>query len=191
MACERDLDVGRRWNLIRYPRWRVSAAGVHPSLQERLSGQGLEGTVSAGQTAQALSAMTPEMQARMSAWTLHKPEGRFDPLLQLQARDLPLGHLLVERAWIRASIKAHQTERFVCSDDHELDSKADAVGLYLHPLPGECTLVDTPFGESAELSVRATVTLGTFIVSAKKPACEGQSTRTSYVGDPMTVPTLS
>lgn len=81
------------------------------------------------------TAMTPRREARILARTQRKPkDGSTHWSTRKLAKELGVGHMLVQRVWSRAGIKPHRIKHYMASNDPAFESKAaDVIGLYLNP----------------------------------------------------------
>jgi transposase len=81
------------------------------------------------------SVMTPALQAKVLEATRRKPkDGSTHWSCRKLAAQLGISKDTVQRIWHRAGLKPHRLERYMASDDPELERKAtDIIGLYLHP----------------------------------------------------------
>src|SRR5919108_2124673 len=79
--------------------------------------------------------LTPELEARILAWTRRKPPtGATQWSTRLLAAKLGVSHTLIAKVWQRAGLKPHRLERYVRSTDPDFERKAaDIIGLYLDP----------------------------------------------------------
>lgn len=81
------------------------------------------------------TALTPKMEARILAKTQQAPrDGSPHWSTRKLGRLFRIRHNLVAKAWQRACLQPHRFERYMQSDDPELETKAtDVIGLYLNP----------------------------------------------------------
>src|SRR5229473_3210593 len=79
--------------------------------------------------------LTPQLEARILAWTRRKPtDGSTHWSTRRLGKALGINHMLVARAWARAGIKPHRIKRYMLSNDPEFEKKAaDVIGLYINP----------------------------------------------------------
>jgi transposase len=79
--------------------------------------------------------LTPQLEARVLAWTRRTPPNRATHWSRrLLGRKLGVSHTLIAKAWQRAGLKPHRLERYVRSTDPDFEAKAaDIIGLYLDP----------------------------------------------------------
>ena len=99
-------------------------------LEDRLNGL-MEGQ----HPGQKPSVITPRLQARVLEATRRKPkDGSTHWSVRKLARELQISKDAVHRIWRTAGIKPHRLERYMASDDPDLETKAaDIIGLYLNP----------------------------------------------------------
>jgi transposase len=85
-----------------------------------------------GQTA---SVLTPKLRARILSATRKKPkDGSTHWSCRKLAATLGVSKDAVHRVWKEAGLKPHRLERYMASDDPEIEAKAaDIIGLYLNP----------------------------------------------------------
>jgi transposase len=78
---------------------------------------------------------TPQLEARILAWTRRKPtDGSTHWTTRKLAKKLGVSHMMVARVWARAGLKPHRIKRYMASNDPEFESKAaDIIGLYVNP----------------------------------------------------------
>jgi transposase len=83
----------------------------------------------------AVHVQTPEMEARILAWTRRKPtDGSTHWTTRKLAKKLGVSHMLIARVWKRANLKPHRLERYMASNDPDFEAKAaDVIGLYVNP----------------------------------------------------------
>jgi transposase len=102
--------------------------------KQRFLAAGLDGldTSHPGQTA---SVLTPKLRARILAATRKQPkDGSTHWSCRKLAAALGVSKDAVHRVWREAGLKPHRLERYMASDDPDLETKAaDIIGLYLNP----------------------------------------------------------
>jgi transposase len=102
--------------------------------KQRFLESGLDGldTYHPGEKAKVL---TPALRARILSATRKKPnDGSTHWSCRKLATALGVSKDAVHRVWKEAGLKPHRLERYLASDDPELESKAaDIIGLYLRP----------------------------------------------------------
>ncbi|MFZ0887676.1 MAG: IS630 family transposase [Candidatus Binataceae bacterium] len=78
---------------------------------------------------------TPALEARILNFTRRGPaDGSTHWSSRKLARALGVSHMMVARVWRRAGLKPHRLERYMASDDPDLERKAaDVIGLYVKP----------------------------------------------------------
>jgi len=83
----------------------------------------------------AVAKRTPKLEARILGWTRKaSPDGSTHWSTRKLAQHLGISHMMVARAWKRASLRPHRLERYMASNDPEFEVKAaDIIGLYVHP----------------------------------------------------------
>lgn len=84
---------------------------------------------------QVATVLTPELEARILAATRNTPPGG---TTQWSTRKLPahlqVSHMMVARVWRKHGLKPHRVERYMASNDPDVERKAaDIIGLYLNP----------------------------------------------------------
>jgi len=79
--------------------------------------------------------VTPAAQARIVRRTLQKPpDGSTYWTCRKLAKALGVSKSTVQRVWAQAQLRPHRLDRYMASDDPELEAKAaDIIGLYLNP----------------------------------------------------------
>ena len=79
--------------------------------------------------------LTPELQARILAWTRRAPpHGATHWSTRSLGRKLGVQHTIIARAWRDAGLQPHRLERYMRSTDPDFETKAaDVIGLYLDP----------------------------------------------------------
>jgi transposase len=84
---------------------------------------------------QSASVLTPALRARILSATRKKPrDGSTHWSCRKLAAVLGVSKDAVHRTWKEAGLKPHRLERYMASDDPDLESKAaDIIGLYLNP----------------------------------------------------------
>ncbi len=99
-------------------------------LQERVAG-----LLEIRHPGQKPSVITPTLQATVLDATRRKPkDGSTHWSCRKLAAQLGVSKDSVQRLWQRAGLKPHRLERYMASNDPELERKAaDIIGLYLHP----------------------------------------------------------
>ena len=99
-------------------------------LQERVAG-----LLEIRHPGQKPSVITPTLQAKVLDATRRKPkDGSTHWSCRKLAAQLGVSKDSVQRLWQRAGLKPHRLERYMASNDPELERKAaDIIGLYLHP----------------------------------------------------------
>jgi len=98
-------------------------------VEQRLSG------LYARHRGRAVEKQTPQLQARILAWTRKAPpDGSTHWSTRKLARQLGVNHMMVARVWQRAGLQPHRLQRYMASNDPDFEAKAaDIIGLYLHP----------------------------------------------------------
>lgn len=81
------------------------------------------------------SVITPALHAKVLEVTRRKPkDGSTHWSCRKLAAQLGVSKDTVQRIWQKAGLKPHRLERYMASDDPELERQAaDIIGLYLHP----------------------------------------------------------
>ena len=79
--------------------------------------------------------LTPELQARILAWTRRPPpHGATHWSTRSLGRKLGVQHTIIARGWGAAGLQPHRLERYMRSTDPDFETKAaDVIGLYLDP----------------------------------------------------------
>jgi transposase len=79
--------------------------------------------------------VTPAVQARIVRRTLEPPpDGSTHWTCRKLAKAVGVSKLTVQRVWTQAQLKPHRLDRYMASNDPELETKAaDVIGLYLNP----------------------------------------------------------
>jgi transposase len=102
--------------------------------KRRFLAAGLDGleTERPGQTPQKL---TPNVRARILNATRRKPrDGSTHWSTRKLAAELGVSKTMVHKVWQEAGLKPHRLERYMASNDPDLERKAaDIIGLYLNP----------------------------------------------------------
>ena len=102
--------------------------------KHRFEADGIAG-LSARHLGSKPTVLTPELQARILAWTRRTPpHGATHWSTRSLGRKLGVQHTIVARAWRDAGLQPHRLERYMRSTDPEFETKAaDVIGLYLEP----------------------------------------------------------
>src|ERR1700686_498980 len=102
--------------------------------KQRFRQSGLDG-LDTYHPGQKPSVLTPALRARILSATRRKPsDGSTHWSCRKLASVLGVSKDAVHRVWQEAGLKPHRLERYMASDDPELESKAaDILGLYLSP----------------------------------------------------------
>jgi transposase len=102
--------------------------------KHRFEADGLAG-LSARHLGSKPTVLTPELQARILAWTRRSPpHGATHWSTRSLGRKLGVQHTIVARAWRDAGLQPHRLERYMRSTDPDFETKAaDVIGLYLDP----------------------------------------------------------
>ncbi|HEX9084025.1 MAG TPA: IS630 family transposase [Gemmatimonadaceae bacterium] len=102
--------------------------------KHRFEADGIAG-LSARHLGSKPTVLTPELQARILAWTRRTPpHGATHWSTRSLGRKLGVQHTIVARAWRDAGLQPHRLERYMRSTDPDFETKAaDVIGLYLDP----------------------------------------------------------
>jgi transposase len=102
--------------------------------KHRFEADGIAG-LSARHLGSKPTVLTPELQARILAWTRRTPpNGATHWSTRSLGRKLGVQHTIVARAWRDAGLQPHRLERYMRSTDPDFETKAaDVIGLYLDP----------------------------------------------------------
>lgn len=102
--------------------------------KHRFEADGIAG-LSARHLGSKPTVLTPELQARILAWTRRAPpHGATHWSTRSLGRKLGVQHTIVARAWRDAGLQPHRLERYMRSTDPDFETKAaDVIGLYLDP----------------------------------------------------------
>ncbi len=84
---------------------------------------------------QLATVLTPELEARILEATRRAPtDGSTHWSTRKLAAHLDISHMMVARVWRKHGLKPHRIERYMASNDPDLEKKAaDIIGLYLNP----------------------------------------------------------
>jgi len=79
--------------------------------------------------------LTPEMEAKILAWTQKKPtDGSTHWSTRRLAKKLGAHHMMLARTWRKHGLQPHRVERYMASNDPDFESKAaDIIGLNMNP----------------------------------------------------------
>jgi transposase len=102
--------------------------------KQRFQAAGLGG-LNTAHPGQKPSVLTAKLRARILAATRKQPlDGSTHWSCRKLAAALGIGKDAVHRVWQEAGLKPHRLERYMASDDPDLETKAaDIIGLYLNP----------------------------------------------------------
>jgi transposase len=83
----------------------------------------------------AVEKRPPALEAKILEWTGRAaPDGSTHWSSRKLAQHLGISHMMVARVWQRAGLKPYRIERYMASDDPDLETKAaDIIGLYVKP----------------------------------------------------------
>lgn len=103
-------------------------SGVHHPLEGAV-GHGLR----AKYRGQSATVRTPAVRV-LSKTRQKPPDGSTDWSMRKLGQVLGIGHMLVAPVWRRAGYQPHRMERYMLSEDPQLEERAaNVIGLYLNP----------------------------------------------------------